>query len=32
MQNKYIEINVVEQEQARNYVLQNYDEVSPFIE
>jgi len=29
---KHVELNVVEQEQARNYVLQNYDEVLPFIE
>jgi len=28
----HVELNVVEQEQARNYVLQNCDEVSPFIE
>jgi len=29
---KYVEVNVVEQEQARNYVFQNCDEVSPFLE
>ena len=29
---KYVELNVVEEEQARNYVLQNCDEVSPFLE
>jgi len=28
---KYIELNVAEQEQARNYVLQNCNDVLPFI-
>jgi len=32
MQKKKNEFNIVEQKQTRNYVLQNLDEISSFIE